>query len=84
LRAAALGAAAPSPADAYATVLSGHVAGAKEGDWIHVQRKTRAGWRDAFWTTATGANGRYRATLPGPGTYRVRWRGLIGPDVTAR
>ncbi len=83
LRAAALSAAAPSPADAYRKVLSGHVGGARDGDWIHVQRKTRAGWREAFWTTADGADGRYRATLPGPGTYRVTWRGLIGPDVTA-
>jgi stage II sporulation protein D len=85
LRAAALSAAAPSPpADAYRSVLSGHVAGAKDGDWIRVQRRTRAGWREAFWTSIAGANGRYRATLPGPGTYRVRWRGLAGPDVTAR
>jgi len=84
LRAAALSAAAPSPTDAYRKVLSGHVAGAKDGDWIHVQRKTRDGWSEAFWTTAAGANGRYRATLPGPGTYRVRWRGFVGPDVTAQ
>ncbi len=84
LRAAALSAVAPSPADEYRRALSGHVAGAKDGDWIRVQRRTRAGWREAFWTTVVGANGRYRATLPGPGTYRVRWRGLVGPDVTAR
>ncbi|MDQ3631390.1 MAG: SpoIID/LytB domain-containing protein [Actinomycetota bacterium] len=84
LRAAALSAAAPSPAEPYGKVLSGHVAGAQDGDWIRVQRKTRAGWREAFWTTAAGAHGRYRATLPGPGTYRVKWRGLVGPHVTAR
>jgi len=84
LRAAALSAAAPAPVDPYRKVLSGHVADAKDGDWIKVQRKTRAGWGDAFWTTTNGANGRYRATLPGPGSYRVRWRGLIGPDVRAR
>jgi len=84
LRAAAFSAAATSPADAYRGVLSGHVAGAGDGDWIAVQRRTRAGWANAFWTTAAGANGRYRATLPGPGTYRVKWRGLLGPEVRAR
>jgi stage II sporulation protein D len=84
LRAAALSAAAPSPTDSYRKVLSGHVAGAKDGDWIRVQSKTRGRWGNAFWMTANGANGRYRATLPGPGSYRVRWRGLVGPDVRAR
>ncbi len=84
LRAATFSAAAPAPADAYRKVLSGHVAGARDGDWIRVQRQTSVGWGNAFWTSASGANGRYRATLPGPGTYRVRWRGLLGPDVTAR
>ena len=84
LRAATLSAAAPSPTDPYRKVLSGHVAGAKDGDWIRVQSRTRGRWGDAFWTTVNGANGRYRATLPGPGSYRIAWRGLVGPDVRAR
>ncbi len=85
LRAARFSAAAPAPVEAYAKVLSGHVAGARDGAWITVQRRTEAkGWFDAFDTSAKGANGRYSATLPGPGTYRVRWRGFPGPAVTAR
>jgi stage II sporulation protein D len=84
VRAATFSAAAATATPRYDGILTGHVAGAKEGDWIRVQRLTRAGWANAFWTTAHGANGRYRATLPAPGTYRVTWRGLQGPDVTAR
>ena len=84
LRAAALSGATPRPADPYRKVLSGHVSGAEDGDWIRVQHKTRGAWGDAFWTTAYGPSGRYRATLPGPGIYRVRWRGRVGPDVRAR
>jgi stage II sporulation protein D len=84
LRAAAYSAAAPAPVTAYRKVLTGHVAGARDGDWLRVQRKDRGGWRTAFWTSAKGPNGRFRATLPRAGTYRVTWRGFAGPAVAAR
>ena len=48
-----------------------------------MQKRIAKGWRKAFETSATGANGRYSATLPGPGTYRVAWHGFTGPAVTA-
>ncbi len=83
LHAAALSASSPGSRTAYRGVLSGHVAGARDGDWLEVLRRTATGWRTAFWTSARGPAGGYRATLPGPGTYRVRWRGFDGPDVTA-
>ena len=81
-RAAAFSAATTTPA--YRKVLSGAIAGAEDGDWVRVQRRAGGQWRMAFWTSTHGRAGRYRATLPGPGTYRVAWRGLGGPAVVAR
>ena len=84
VRAGALGAKSTPARRAYHRVLTGHITGAREGQWIRIQRKGRIGWANAFWTTAVDESGRYRATLPGPGTYRVSWRGQLGPDVRAR
>lgn len=84
LRAATLGAKSAPSRRAYRKDLKGHITGAKDGQWIRIQRRTRIGWANAFWTTASGPNGRYRAALPGPGVYRVKWRGQLGPDVRAR
>ncbi|MBA2347781.1 MAG: SpoIID/LytB domain-containing protein [Solirubrobacterales bacterium] len=84
LRAATLTAQSSSSRRPYRKALRGHITGAKDGQWIRVQRRSRAGWANAFWTTASGPNGRYRASLPGPGVYRVSWRGQLGPDVRAR
>ena len=65
-------------------VLVGQVSSAAAGDWILVQRRGPLGtWRSAFWTTAR-SGGRFRATLPGAGSYRVRWHGFVGPEVHAR
>lgn len=83
LRAARFSVAAPSPVAAYDRVLSGHITGAGDGSWVTVQKQGRRGWRKAFETSVAGANGRYSATLPGPGTYRVLWHGYAGPAVTA-
>ncbi len=82
LRAATLSAA--STRRPYRKLIKGHITGARDGQWVRIQRRTRVGWANAFWTTAVGQNGRYSATLPGPGTYRVAWRGQLGPDVRAR
>ncbi len=84
LRAAALSAAPVAGGRVYTGVLRGRIAGARTGDWILVQRRGEFGlWGTAFWTTAR-TGGAFRATLPGTGDYRIRWRGLLGPDVTAR
>jgi stage II sporulation protein D len=67
-----------------AGVLSGEVDRAKAGQWIRVLRRTQRGtWRTSFEVQA-GAGGRFAATLPGPGTYKVRWNGIDGPTVRAR
>ena len=65
-------------------MLTGEVSGAAKGDWIRVQRKRGDRWTGAFWTTASASGGRFRATLPRPGTYRVTWHGINGPAVIAR
>jgi hypothetical protein len=44
-------------------------------------RDARGGWRTVA-TTRLGRGGRYGATLPGPGVYRVVYGGLAGPAIT--
>jgi hypothetical protein len=48
-----------------------------------VQRRTGGRWTAAV-DTRLGRRGRYAVALPGPGTYRVRAGGTVGPAVRAR
>ena len=82
-RAAVLSVAPSAPTDAYRKVLTGSVGGAARGQLIRVDRRAGSTWRTSFWATTRDRAGRFRATLPGPGTYRVAWRGVTGPDVSA-
>jgi len=57
---------------------------AKAGQWMRILRRTERGtFRTAFEVQA-GPRGTFSATLPGPGTYKVRWNGIDGPTVRAR
>ncbi len=64
-------------------VLQGSVRPARAGTWATVQRL-----QDGSWTKVAdlllGAGGRYRAEMPGPGTYRVAYGDGAGPAVDAR
>jgi stage II sporulation protein D len=67
-----------------AGVISGQVDRARPGQWLRILRRTERGtFRTAFEVQA-GRGGSFSATLPGPGTYKVRWNGLDGPTVRAR
>ncbi len=67
-----------------AGVISGQVDRARAGQWLRILRRTERGtYRTAFEVQA-GPRGRFSATLPGPGTYKVRWNGIDGPTVRAR
>ena len=67
-------------------VLVGSITPAPAGRWVKVQRD-RGGllgdWVTVAWTQ-TERGGAYRATLPGPGTYRVVYDGAGGPEVVSR
>jgi stage II sporulation protein D len=68
-----------------APVLSGTIAPARSGGWVEVQRRgddAAHAWTTVAWAT-TDAHGRYRVTLPGPGTYRPLWGAAAGPELRA-
>ena len=65
------------------SVLSGSIDRAAAGRRVRIQRRGGAGWRTVR-TVRTRAGGRYAATLPGPGVYRVAWGDLTGPTVDVR
>ncbi len=46
-----------------------------------IQLSTRRGWRTVL-HARIGRGGAYDTALPGPGTYRIVYRGLYGPAVT--
>lgn len=56
---------------------------ARAGAWASVERRAGARWVRAV-DVQLGAGGTYSTTLPGPGSYRVRYAGQAGPVVTAR
>lgn len=56
---------------------------ARAGAWASVERRAGARWVRAV-DVQLGAGGTYATTLPGPGSYRVRYAGQAGPVVTAR
>jgi hypothetical protein len=55
----------------------------KRGQRLSVQRRDAGGWRTVG-HARVGRGGRYAATLPGPGTYRVTLGDLAGPAVNVR
>lgn len=65
-------------------VLRGGVAPADAGEWATVERRDARGrWKRAV-DVRLGADGAYRTSVPGPGSYRLRYGGATGPAVTAR
>jgi stage II sporulation protein D len=64
-------------------VLTGSIQPVKRGRRLDVQRRDDGRWRTVGRTTV-GRGGRYRATLPGPGRYRVAWSDIAGPAVDVR
>ncbi|HET6508672.1 MAG TPA: SpoIID/LytB domain-containing protein [Baekduia sp.] len=55
----------------------------ERGKRLSVQRRDGRGWRTVG-HARVGRAGRYAATLPGPGTYRVTLGDLVGPSVNVR
>ena len=65
-------------------LITGSISSASPGNEIVVERRSLLhGWPRVAVTTA-GPGGRYATLLPGPGTYRVSYRRVAGPAVTAR
>jgi stage II sporulation protein D len=48
---------------------------------VAIQLRTRRGWRTVL-HARIGRHGAYDTAVPGPGTYRILYRGLDGPAVT--
>ncbi|HEX4344362.1 MAG TPA: SpoIID/LytB domain-containing protein [Solirubrobacteraceae bacterium] len=63
-----------------AGVVSGRVAPAGAGRWVALERYAGGRWVAQF-ETPTLRGGRYRATVPLAGMYRVRFAGEAGPPV---
>ncbi|HWH94563.1 MAG TPA: SpoIID/LytB domain-containing protein [Baekduia sp.] len=63
--------------------MAGTIRPAQRGRTLRVQRRQHGAWR-TIGTTAVGRGGRYRASLPGPGTYRVALGDIAGPAVNVR
>ena len=73
---------AASAARAPRLVVTGRIVPAQRGRWATVERLTGTTWTRAV-DVLLRDGGRYRSTLPGPGTYRVRFGDMTGPEVTA-
>jgi stage II sporulation protein D len=63
-------------------VVAGDVVPARAGAAFTLQVQRGSGWR-TYGHYTLGAGGRYSITLPSRGVYRVMYRGLAGPPVTA-
>ncbi len=63
--------------------IHGVISPARTGAWASVDRREGTRWVRAV-DVQLGAGGTYTTTLPGPGSYRVRYAGQTGPVVTAR
>jgi stage II sporulation protein D len=61
--------------------IHGVIAPATAGAWASVERRVGARWERAV-DVQVARGGAYATTLPGPGTYRVRYAGQSGPVVT--
>ena len=60
--------------------IHGSVFPTRRGGKLTVQRLDRGHWRTVG-TVRMDSAGRYDAQLPGPGTYRISYRGIGGPSV---
>jgi stage II sporulation protein D len=65
------------------SVLTGSISRIRRGAAITLQRRDGRAWR-ALRQVRVGAQGRYSASVPGPGTYRVVWGNVAGPAVDMR
>jgi stage II sporulation protein D len=64
--------------------ITGSIRPARQGRRLAVQRRLDGGrWRTVS-ATAVGRGGRYRAMVPGPGTYRVALGDITGPALDVR
>src|SRR4051794_3231860 len=63
--------------------MAGTIRPARLGRLLRVQRRDGRAWRTVG-TTHVGRGGRYRATLPGPGSYRVAMGPVTGPSLDVR
>jgi stage II sporulation protein D len=61
--------------------LHGSVFPAAKRSSVAIQLRTRRGWRTVL-HARIAAGGAFASALPGPGTYRVVYRGMSGPAVT--
>lgn len=60
--------------------ISGSIAPARAGRWLHVQRRVGGRWIAAA-DAKVGRGGRYSVAVPRAGTYRVVYGRAVGPDV---
>jgi len=61
----------------------GRILPAEPGTWLRIERRAKRRWVLVAETTIE-RGGRYAATVPRPGSYRVMYRGIAGPTVRAR
>jgi stage II sporulation protein D len=62
-------------------MLQGSVFPGRRGDGFDVQSRGGHGWHTVS-HSQLGSGGSYAVDVPGPGTYRILYRGLAGPAVT--
>ncbi len=72
-----------SPPNPKAPRIVGRILPSEPGDWLKVQRRAKGRWVDVAEVTVA-RNGRYEASLPRAGSYRVLYEGIAGPTVRAR
>ncbi len=63
--------------------VTGTIQPAETGSWLRVERRARGKWVLVAETTVE-RGGRYAATVPRAGSYRIVHRGIAGPTVRAR
>lgn len=63
--------------------LAGRIRPATTGSWLRVERRAKGRWVLVAETTVE-RDGRYEATVPRAGSYRIVYRGIAGPTVRAR
>ncbi|MFL5823766.1 MAG: SpoIID/LytB domain-containing protein, partial [Solirubrobacteraceae bacterium] len=71
-------------ARARAPSLRGRVQPADAGAAVDVQERLDGTWQAVLSHVRVGSGGAYRVNLPGPGHYRIVYRGLDGPAVDVR
>ncbi|WP_372787977.1 SpoIID/LytB domain-containing protein [Paraconexibacter sp.] len=72
---------APTPSRSPRIV--GRVLPSKSGEWLKVQRRAKGRWVLVAEVTVN-RKGRYEASLPRAGSYRIVYKGIAGPTVRAR